>query len=89
MSNNKMRDSVALMLSEDYKERFIAEYIQLVCRRDKLKSMIRSWEKGTLAFTPKSKINVLYRQILIMNRYILVLRKRAVDEGINLDQFEE
>lgn len=87
--DNKMRNTVALMLSDDYKERFVAEYIQLVCRRDKLKSMIKSWEKGTLAFTPKSKMNLLYTQIVIMNRYISVLRKRAVDDGIDLDQYEE
>ena len=87
--DNKMRNTVAFMLSDDWKERFIAEYIQLVCRRDKLRAMLRSYHKGALGFTPKSKINLLYTQVVIMNRYIGVLRKRAVDEGIDLDQYEE
>ncbi len=87
--DNTMRNSVAFMLSDDYEDRFIAEYMQLVCRRDKLRAMLRSYHKGVLGFTPKSKINLLYTQLTIMNRYITVLRARAVDEGIDLDRYEE
>ena len=41
-----------MMLSEDYKERFKAEYYQLVNRYKNLKAMLEKWDNGTLGFTP-------------------------------------
>ena len=43
-----LKDTVEMMNSDDYKERFKAEYYQLVIRYNKLKSMLVKWDKGTL-----------------------------------------
>ena len=39
----ELKDTAAMMLSEDYKERFRAEYGQLRLRYQKLKSMLDRW----------------------------------------------
>ena len=48
----ELKDTVALMASADYKERFKAEYYQLVIRFKKLQAMLEKWDKGELDFTP-------------------------------------
>lgn len=48
----ELKDTVALMASADYKERFKAEYYQLVIRFKKLQTMLEKWDKGKLDFTP-------------------------------------
>lgn len=45
-----LSNTVDKMLSEDYKERFIAEYQQLSIRHDGLKKMLDNWDKGNLNF---------------------------------------
>ena len=40
----ELRDTVDMMNSEDYKERFKAEYYQTVIRYGKLKNMLDRWE---------------------------------------------
>ena len=42
----ELKDTVALMASADYKERFKAEYYQLVIRFKKLQTMLEKWDKG-------------------------------------------
>ncbi len=41
-----LRDTVELMNSADYKERFIAEYQQLVIRYKGLRNMLDKWDRG-------------------------------------------
>lgn len=48
----KLEDTVEMMVSEDYKERFKAEYFQLAVRVDGLKNMLNKWDKRELNFTP-------------------------------------
>lgn len=36
----ELKDTAALMCSDDYKDRFKAEYLQLKIRRDKLAAML-------------------------------------------------
>lgn len=47
----ELKDAVDLMTSEDYKERFKAEYIQTKIRYESLYKMLTKWEAGTLDFT--------------------------------------
>ena len=49
----ELKETVVLMNSEDYKERFKAEYYQEKIRYDKLDEMTVKYEAGTLNFTPK------------------------------------
>ena len=49
---NELRDTIEMMNSENYKERFKAEYYQVVIRYQKLKSMLDKWDNDQLEFAP-------------------------------------
>ena len=73
-----------MMNSEDYKERFKAEYFQTVIRYQKLESMLQKWDNGELNFNPTCPRSTYNMQIKAMADYIAVLEARAVMEGIEL-----
>ena len=50
---------IELMKSEDYKDRFRAEYYQLEDRIDKLVNMLEKYKAGTLNFTPSCSYELL------------------------------
>lgn len=85
MINITLEETVDLMLSDDYKERFEAEYFQTKIRHDKLHRMIVKMEAGTLEFEPKCDITTLKHQALNMGEYLHMLEIRAEIEGINLE----
>ena len=70
---------IELMKSEDYKDRFRAEYYQLEDRIDKLANMLEKYKAGTLNFTPSCSY-----ELQTMNAYKRVLEERAEIEGIEL-----
>ena len=72
------------MNSEDYRERFVAEYKQLVIRYKTLRNMLDKWYKGELNFEPTCPGSTYNMQIKAMTDYIVVLEARAVMEGIEL-----
>lgn len=49
---NELKDTIELMNSSDYKDRFKAEYYQLKIRYTKLHAMLVKLEAGKLDFTP-------------------------------------
>ena len=75
---------IELMKSEDYKDRFRAEYYQLEDRIDKLANMLEKYKAGTLNFTPSCSYELLSYQLQTMNAYKRVLEERAEIEGIVL-----
>ena len=77
-----LKDTIDLMTSEDYKERFLAEYQQLKIRYDGLCNMIDKWDKGELNFTPTCPRSTYDLQISAMEDYLAVLEARAVMEGV-------
>ena len=79
----ELRDTVEMMNSADYRERFKAEYFQNVIRYKKLKTMLRNW--GNLNFTPTCPRSTYDLQVKAMKDYIAVLEARAVMEGIELE----
>lgn len=81
---NDLNSTIALMKSADYKERFKAEYWQLVIRFTKLNAMLTAWDNGTLTFEPTCPRGVYNLQIRAMADYIAVLEARAAIEGIEL-----
>ena len=46
----KLKDTIQMMQSADYKERFKAEYYQLLLRYQKLKEILLKWDRGELEF---------------------------------------
>ena len=77
-------DTVDLMTSDDYKDRFMAEYYQVKIRYRKLKSILDKYEEGTLDFEPSCSISLLMIQCEIMEDYLNVLQDRAITENIEI-----
>ena len=81
----KLNETVEMMNSDDYRERFKAEYYQLEIRLNGLAKMLEAYQAGTLNFTPKCSFELLLEQFGKMYEYKNVLRTRAMIEGIELD----
>ena len=82
----QLKDTVELMLSDDYKDRFKAEYYQTKIRYDKLHKMIVKYEARTLEFTPDTPIDILKKQAAAMGSYLYNLEVRAQIEGVQLEE---
>ena len=80
-----LEETVTLMNSADYKERFAGEYYQLETRYLKLKAMVEKWDKGELTFTPTCPRAIYDRQLSCMLLYLSVLLERAELEQVKLD----
>ena len=78
----ELKDTVEMMLSADYKERFKAEYWQLKIRHDKLKKMVDNWDE--LDFTPTCTYSTYMYQLLAMENYMSLLETRATLEEVEL-----
>ncbi len=80
-----LKDTVDLMNSGDYQDRFKAEYFQTKIRLEKLHNMLIKMDAGTLDFTPNSPKNVLQMQENYMRQYLNQLEVRAQYEHIELN----
>lgn len=80
----ELKDTAALMCSDDHKDRFKAEYLQLKIRRDKLAAMLVKWDTGELGFTPTCSRGLYTFQLYTMDGYLDILRNRAKLEGVEL-----
>ena len=80
----KLQDTIELMNSGDFKDRFKAEYYQLKIRLDGLKKMLKKYKEGTLEFTPNCDYDLLLTQLVYMEGYMVVLETRAEIENIKL-----
>ena len=93
---NGLKDTITLMESEDYRERFIAEYWQARIRYENLRALNRRIEAAvrTMHSDPSVKVEMpkhdcpdilLLDQEETMLRYINLLEQRAVIERIELN----
>lgn len=87
-NNKELKEKVELMNSEDYKERFIAEYNQVKIRYEKLKNFCNKIEVETMLGKEVTKhdcpLELLREQQKYMGLYLSVLEKRALIENIEL-----
>lgn len=81
----ELKDTIELMNSENYKDRFKAEYYQTKIRYEKLRKMLIKHSAGTLDFTPTCSIVILENQKRYMGEYLKALEIRAEMEGIELE----
>lgn len=79
-----LHDTIELMESSDYQDRFRAEYHQLRIRCEKLDAMIVKYEAGTLDFAPSCPIDLLKEQEKHMIEYLHAMKIRAEIEKISL-----
>ena len=80
----ELKDTVEMMGSADYKERFVAEYAQLKIRYKKLYAVLEKYAADKLDFKPTCPIEILYEQLDHMEAYLGVLETRAKYESIEL-----
>ena len=80
-----LSDTVQMMNSEDYRERFKAEYWQTRIRYEKLHRMTVQYEAGTLDFEPDCELSLLLEQKKYMGLYLNRLEVRAEVERIALE----
>lgn len=80
----KLKDTVELMNSDDYKERFKAEYYQTRIRYDKLRKILIKCLAGTLDFELSCPPEILEKQVCNMRNYLNTLEVRAEIEKIEL-----
>lgn len=80
----KLNETVEMMNSKDYKDRFKAEYAQLAIRYYGLRNMLEKWDNGTLEFEPTCPRSTYNMQIKAMTDYIAILEARAVMENVDL-----
>lgn len=78
-----LEETIDMMISNDYKERFIAEYHQLKERYNNLNKMINNWDN--LDFKPSCSLSIYQSQISAMKQYLNILELRARVENINLN----
>lgn len=95
----ELKDTVELMQSSDYKERFIAEYWQTKIRYEKLKhfnniiTAARATTNNDVMVTDVMVVEpkhdcpkyMLEEQQHLMGEYLHILEVRAIIEGIDLD----
>ena len=95
MARLELMDTVELMGSSDYRDRFVAEYIQLKIRYEKLKAFntkieaarrTASLDEGVQVAEPKHDCpaSLLREQQAAMGEYLHLLEVRAVIEDIDL-----
>lgn len=80
----RLDDTAEMMSSPDYKERFRAEYYQIVIRYRKLKAMLDKWDQDMLDFEPTCPRSTYNMQVKAMTDYIAVLEAQAVMESVKL-----
>lgn len=87
-NNKELKEKVELMNSEDYKERFIAEYHQVEIRYEKLKNFCNKIEVeemlGKEVIKHDCQLELLREQKRYMGLYLSILEKRALIENIEL-----
>ena len=84
VKNEELAETARLMVSADYKERFIAEYIQIKNRYNGLLGMIEKWDANNLSFVPTCPRETYNFQLRAMKDYMDILVVRAKIEGIDL-----
>ena len=87
----RLEDTAKLMTSEDYKERFIAEYVQAAIREKRLNNLLMAVysDKTTLCFSLSCPLSLLEEQHLTMLKYCNILEHRAKIEKIELPSIDE
>lgn len=80
----ELRETVDGMLSDDYRERFVAEYQQLDIRQEKLTDLLSKMDAGELEFEPDCPRRLLQEQASLQSKLKLVMMERAACEGIKL-----
>ena len=78
----ELKDTIELMISYNYNDRFTAEYYKLEVRIDKLQTMLKKYKNNQLDFVPKCSYELLNKQLKAMIQYRDCLLERSIIEDI-------
>lgn len=81
-----LNDTVELMTSADWKDRFVAEYLQTKIRYERLHRLIVKREVGMIVFTTPIPMESWKTQAHHMGLYLYELEKQAAIHGIELPE---
>ena len=79
-----LKDTIELMCSADWKDRFLAEYYQTKIRYEKLHKLIVRREVGKHGFDTPIPLESWKEQARHMGQYLYELEVQAVIHGIEL-----
>lgn len=82
----KLDETVNLMCSNDFKDRFIAEYVQLVIRLSKLDAVLNNTSDTRFEVDDITR-TLMLKQRDAMGTYKVCLEKRADILGIDLNNY--
>ena len=85
----ELKDTAGMMVSEDYRLRFVSEYWQTKIRWEKLKDFCNKIEVGGIVGREPQHdcpLGMLRDQQRAMGEYLHILELRALVEGIDLKQ---
>lgn len=77
-------DTVRLMQSPSYRDRFIAEYIQLTIRKDALARFVEREMSSDIPAATSEGLELMKHQVSVMIEYQEILRRRAALEQIEI-----
>lgn len=80
----KLSETINLMTSDDWKDRFVAEYAQLVIRLSKLEDVLNNTSDTYVAVDDGRVRALMLKQRDAMESYKMCLEKRADIAGIDL-----
>ena len=80
----ELKNTVELMISSDYNNRFKAERYQLDIRINKLQAMLEKYRDNKLDFVPKCSYELLNKQLEAMIQYRDCLLEREIIEDIDI-----
>lgn len=73
-----LKETIPLMISDDFKLRGIAEYYQIKIRTEQNREFIRKWKNNELTFTPLNTLEHSEMQLKAMELYEYTLRERLM-----------
>ena len=80
----QLKDTVYLMLSDDYKKRLMAEYFQADIRANKLHKVLEKYKQCSLDFKPNCSYELLNKRLIHLKEYLGTLKEEANILGIDL-----
>lgn len=81
--NMELKDTIDLMMSNQYKERFKAEFYQLKIRIEKLENTLNHYFDSNIKYN--CSYDLLHEQLIDMKHYFDVLKRRAEIEHVILE----
>lgn len=77
-------DTARLMQSPSWRDRFLAEYIQVTIRKDALARFVEREMTSDIPAVPSEAMELMKRQFSVMTEYQEILRRRAALEQIEI-----